>query len=178
MKVVRFTFLLLFISCQNTTRELPILSYKINKTGEKETYKITYNNFTNQLGESFTTKAIKDKVFVANFFFTSCPSICPPMQNELIKIAENFKTKTNFILISHTIDPQNDTVEVLKHYAENTGIPHEKWHFIRSSVEQTKKQAKQYMTNFKPNKDGTDFYHSTFVALVDNNQLIPFLFIS
>ncbi|WP_431137418.1 SCO family protein [Psychroserpens mesophilus] len=148
------------------------MSYTIDASGNKNFYKINYNGFTNQLGDSFSTEDLKGKICIANFFFTRCPSICPPMRTELISIAETFSEENNIMIISHTIDPKHDSVSVLKTYAEATGIPTNKWQFIRASEEHTKRQAKSYMTNFKPNEDGSDFYHSSFVALVDQKQQI------
>jgi protein SCO1/2 len=166
-------FVLVFcFSCGSKTKELPILSYKIDASGERKTYAITYDGFTNQLAASFTTDAIKDKIFIANFFFTTCPSICPPMRTQLIAIARQFENSDDFLIVSHTIDPEKDTVPVLRAYAEGTGIANDKWQFLRSSIDETKAQASQYMTNFKPNEAGTDFYHSSYVALVDSNQWI------
>jgi protein SCO1/2 len=166
--------LILFIlfGCQSDSKELPVLSYKINDDGKKINYSVTYEGFTNQLGESFSTETIKDKIFIANFFFTRCPSICPPMRTELIDIAETFKNKDDFMIVSHTIDPENDSVKVLKNYSETTGISNSKWQFLRSTEEIMREQANQFMTNFKPNEDGTDFYHSSYVPLVDKNQQI------
>ena len=172
MKLRVLLLLLLLFNCENQTESLPVLSYTIIDSGEKVNYSITYDNFTNQLGESFTTQNLEQNICIANFFFTRCPSICPPMRIELIDIANTFKDDNNFIIISHTIDPKNDSIYVLKNYAEATGIPNEKWQFLRSSVENTKLQAGQFMTNFKPNEDGTDFYHSSYAALIDKNQYI------
>jgi protein SCO1/2 len=148
------------------------LSYTIDNSGNKSYYKIDYDGFTNQLGDSFSTKNIKGKICVANFFFTRCPSICPPMRTELISIAETFSEDDRVMLISHTIDPKHDSISVLKIYAEATGIPDSKWQFIRASEEKTKVQANAYMTNFRPNEEGSDFYHSSFVALIDEQQQI------
>lgn len=165
--------LLLFLSCRHTSIDnLPILSYTIDASGKKNYYTIKYEGFTNQLGEAFSTENTKGKIYIANFFFTRCPSICPPMRNELISIAEEFSEENNFMIISHTIDPEHDSVSVLKAYAEATGIPETKWQFLRASEDKTKQQAELYMTNFKPNEDGSDFYHSSLVALVDKQQHI------
>lgn len=171
MKYLYLLFSLLYLGCQTHTT-LPVLSYKVDASGKRQQYQITYKNFKNQLGHDFSTKNISDKVFIANFFFTRCPSICPPMRIQLIDIANTFKENKDFVIISHTIDPKNDSIPVLKNYAEATEIPNNKWQFIRATTKITKQQAKQYMTNFKPNEDGTDFYHSTYVALVDKKQLI------
>ncbi|WP_299225921.1 SCO family protein [uncultured Psychroserpens sp.] len=172
MRLSFFLSFLLFLACNGTTKELPILSYKIDNKGAKVYYSISYNGFVNQDNEVFDHNALDSKVYIANFFFTKCPSICPPMRNELIKIAEAFLNKDDFVLVSHTIDPSNDTVSVLNNYAKATSIPKSKWQFVRASETQTMQLAKQYMTNFKLNNYGTDFYHSSYVALVDRTQQI------
>ena len=169
MKIVLLFCFYFLVSCNSNDKNLPVLSYKIDGSGNKSYYTINYKEFTNQLDEDFK---VSDKVFIANFFFTRCPSICPPMRLQLIDIAETFKNENDFIIISHTIDPENDTAPILKDYQEATGIKSSKWQFLRSTVENTKLQAELYMTNFKPNQDGTDFYHSSYVTLVDREQQI------
>jgi len=173
MKRFLVLIIVLFVfSCKPNAEELPVLSYKINAEGEKETYAITYSGFTNQDGEQVLTETIKDKIVIANFFFTRCPSICPPMRTQLIEIANEFLTDDAVLLISHSIDPKNDTIDILKNYSDATEIPSSKWLFVNSSEGNTKQQAAQFMTNFKPNETGTDFYHSSYVALVDKQQQI------
>lgn len=171
-KLIGLLFYLLVFNCNSPSNELPVLSFTINANGEKEFYFINYNGFTNQLGQPFSTEDIKGRIVVANFFFTRCPSICPPMRTELISIAETFSNNDELLLLSHTIDPYYDSISVLKSYSEATNIPVEKWQFLRASEKQTKALAKQYMTNFKPNEDGSDFYHSSYVALIDDHQQI------
>ena len=172
MRCLTRFILILFLSCETSTKDLPILSYTVNDSGQKTFYNIEYDGFTNQSGESFSTETIEGKIFIANFFFTRCPSICPPMRTKLISIAEEFSEDQNFLIISHTIDPEHDSVSVLKSYAEATEIPGNTWQFIRASKEKTKSQAEMYMTNFKPKEDGSDFYHSSYVALVDSDRQI------
>lgn len=173
IKFLKVSILLLILfSCKPENKTLPILSFKINAEGVKEYYTITYDGFVNQFNEEFSTNNLKDKVCIANFFFTRCPSICPPMQQELIKIAKMVKEYDDFMMISHTIDMTNDTIDVLHNYWETTEIPGERWQFLGGSEVVAKAQAKQFMTNFKPNEDGTDFYHSSFVALIDKQQQI------
>ena len=167
-----FFFLLLICSCKSEERKLPILSFNINTEGVKEYYTITYNGFVNQFNEKFTTDNLKGKVSIANFFFTRCPSICPPMRQELIKIYDAVGAQDDFMMISHTIDMTNDTVEALHKYWKATKVPASSWQFLRGTETITKAQAKQFMTNFRPNEDGTDFYHSSFVALIDKQQQI------
>lgn len=169
---LRFLFLLglvILFTCETQSKQLPILSYTVNDQGVKSYYQITYSNFINQHNEEFKTP--NDKVYIANFFFTRCPSICPPMRYQLTNLADSFSSE-NFMIISHTIDPNYDTPAVLKTYAESTGIDHKKWQFLNGSEENTKAQANQFKTNFRPNEEGTDFYHSSFVALVDRENRI------
>ncbi len=150
-----------------------MLSYKIDDSGNKVPYKITYEGFTNQFGEPFTTTNIQGKVVVSNFFFTRCPSICPPMRNELIKIASAIGDRDDFTIVSHTIDPENDTEAVLKTYFEDAGITSKQWQLVRTTLDKTHDQAFMYMTAFKPNMDGSDFFlHSSYVTLVDKDQNI------
>ena len=94
------------------------------------------------------------------------------MRNELIKVANHFKDQSDVALVSITIDPKRDTIAALNEYAKNTGIASNKWHFLRGNPTLLETTSAQFMTNFKPNEDGTDFYHSSYVALVDKKQQI------
>ncbi|WP_248722560.1 SCO family protein [Seonamhaeicola sp. ML3] len=164
---------LIIVSCESTKNNLPVLSYNFDSNGNKINYSISYKGkFKNQNGKLFTNKDLKGKVFIANFFFTRCPSICPPMKLQLTNLAKDFLYHDNFLIVSHTIDPYKDTPARLKEYSISTGIPDDRWFFLTSSEKNTKALAKQYKTNFKPNENGTDFYHSSFTALVDSDGLI------
>lgn len=163
---------LLLVACKSEWNKLPVLSYTIDDAGQKEIYTIEYPaGFLNQKGKEFSNERLADKVFLANFFFTRCPSICPPMRQQLIGISQSID-HDDFLMLSHSIDPANDTPEVLKDYAEATGITSDRWQFLTASEEATKAQAAQFQTNFKPFEDGTDFYHSSYVALVDRDRMI------
>jgi len=167
---LRFLILLglvILLACETQSKQLPILSYTVNDQGVKTYYQITFSNFLNQHNKEFTNP--KGKVYIANFFFTRCPSICPPMRYQLTNLADNYSSD-DFMIISHTIDPNYDTPEVLRTYAESTGIDNEKWQLLTGSEENTRAQADQFKTNFRPNEDGTDFYHSSYVALVDREN--------
>jgi len=173
MNYIKIALLFVLISsCKIQDDTLPILSYKINDEGIREYYTVTYGGFINQFNQPFTTNNIKGKLCIANFFFTRCPSICPPMRLELIKLADRLVEYEDFMMLSHTIDMTYDSVDVLHDYWEETEVSAKKWQFLRASESITKAQAKQFMTNFRPNEDGTDFYHSSVVALIDKQQQI------
>lgn len=170
--IVFIIFIMCFSSCDSKKKStLPILSFQI-KEGKKNYYHITYNGFINQNGTGFNSNFIEGKIHITNFFFTNCPSICPPMRSKLIDVASYFKNDDDFVIVSITIDPERDTIPALKEYAMNTGITSDKWQFLRGDQTLLTNTSEKFMTNFKPNEDGTDFYHSSYVALVDRKQQI------
>ncbi|WP_439151720.1 SCO family protein [Winogradskyella sp.] len=114
IRLVIISLLLLFFNCQSNTKELPVLSYKINFLGDKEFYSITYSRFVNQNNKVFTAAELNGKIVIANFFFTSCPSICPPMRRELIKVANEFLHNEDVLFVSHTIDAKTIQLMFLK----------------------------------------------------------------
>ena len=165
---------IIFINCKSTSdnSDLPILSFTLNSEGEKEFYTIDQYSFMNQSGEHFTSKKTKGKVHTANFFFTSCPSICPRTTKVQIDLAQDFKDENNFFQLSFSIDPKRDSIEKLHDYELHTGITTKKWQLLRGNDNELQKIAVALKTNFKPNADGTDFYHSSYVALIDKKQHI------
>ena len=75
-------------------------------------------SFVNQDGENVNEKSVENKVTVVEYFFTSCPSICPIMNENLKEVYKKFKQDTGFMILSHTVDPEQDSVSVLKKYAK------------------------------------------------------------
>jgi protein SCO1/2 len=132
-------------------------------------------SFTDQQGESVTLDTVKDKIYVASFFFTSCPGICPRMRSQLSKVQSEFLYDDDVIIISHSIQPGNDTVEVLQQYAQKNGIKAQKWHLVTGEQEQIYALARNaYFANedlgeFVSNED---FLHTENLVLVDKNRHI------
>ncbi|MBJ6368335.1 SCO family protein [Snuella sedimenti] len=159
------------LSCVSKTH-LPILSHYIDSNGKKVNYNIENFEFTNQLNQKVTGKNTKGKVYIANFFFTRCPSICPKMKVGLTRVAHVYKNADDFMILSFSIDPKNDSIPILKSYANSTGVLNSKWHFLNGKQSQLDHVATLFRTSFKPLNNGIDFYHSSFTALVDKNQQI------
>jgi len=172
MKTKAFVILFttIFVCC-SPKKELPILSNYIDENGVKKSYLIDGFQFTDQLGENFTPENTKNKIYIANFFFTSCPSICPPMREKLIDIATTFQ-KESLLVLSITIDLKNDSIPVLNNYSEATNISKDKWVFLKGSPLELSKIAKKFKTSFSNSNNSGDFYHSSYVALVDTKQQI------
>jgi protein SCO1 len=127
-----------FASCTHTTDRLPILgereAIKKNINGKEviDTLYQTIPDFTfvNQYNDSVTAANFKDKIYVADFFFVSCPTICPVMKRQMLEVYKSIQQQTDVAIISHSIDPRHDTPEVLKKYAEDLGVKGTQWQFV------------------------------------------------
>lgn len=167
---IRLLILILFISCSQE-KKLPILNNYIDDNGIRKNYLINDYYFTTQLGKEFTVENTKNKAYIANFFFTRCSSICPPMRKKLIDIATTIKDE-NFILVSYTIDNKNDSISVLDKYSDGTSISKDKWYFLKGSTEELASISTKFRTSFTKHEKSNDFYHSSYVALIDTKQQI------
>ena len=117
------------------------LVYIPNVDGERK--KVPSFSFTNQNGETITDKDYLGKVYVIEFFFTTCPTICPRMNRNLVEIQNEFKDFENFGVASFSITPDIDTPEVLKAYADKYGITNPNWHLMTGSEEKIYKLANE-----------------------------------
>jgi len=124
---------------------------------------------TNQNGKIITNEFYKGKVYVVEFFFTTCPTICPIMNRNMIELQKEFYGNPKFGIASISIDPEKDTVEQLKLYADNLGVKHYNWNFLRADGDHVYNLAEK---GFKLNA-GVDtqapggFYHSGSFCLID-----------
>lgn len=91
--------------------------------------------FVSQYGDTVTAKTFDNTIYVADFFFTSCPTICPKMKVQLKRVYEKFKGNPNVMLLSHTIDPAHDSVAVLNEFAQNLGVTGRQWLFVTGDRE-------------------------------------------
>jgi protein SCO1 len=126
-------------------------------------------SFTNQNGKIITNKDYLGKVYVVEFFFSKCPTICPKMNANMLKLQDSFYGNLNFGMASITIDPENDTPEHLKEHAKILGVKNSNWHFLTANYEYTSKLAsdgfKVYAGKNKEVPGG--FEHSGLFALID-----------
>ncbi|WP_240543830.1 SCO family protein [Spirosoma foliorum] len=125
--------------CGNSsTDKLPILGQREAVTkvvnGKEETDSVYQSipdfKFVSQYGDTVTARTLDNKIYVADFFFTSCPTICPKMKVQLKRVYEKFKGNPDVMLLSHTIDPAHDSVAVLKEFAQNLGVTGRQWLFV------------------------------------------------
>lgn len=131
--------------------------------------------FTNQEGAVVSEATVKNKVYVASFFFSTCPGICPAIRSKLTKVQEQYRDNANVLILSHSIRPTTDTPEVLKAYAEQNDVQSRSWHLLTGQAESIYLLARNaYFANEDLGniKDLNDFLHTENLLLVDQNRHI------
>ena len=148
-----------FAGTNNWKSKSPVISY------------VKPFTFITQDKTFFTEKDMAGKVCAVNFFFTSCKGICPIMNNNLDKIYNEFKNEPDFLIVSHTCDPETDSAARLKHYADSMKVNTTKWIFLTGKKDSLYLAARNdYLIDDPNNNVGNvndQFLHSQFVALVD-----------
>ncbi|WKB81001.1 SCO family protein [Cellulophaga lytica] len=141
----------------------------------KEMHSIPNFSLINQNGEVITRNTFKNKIYVADFFFTSCSGICPKMTSNMSVLQEAFKTDNDVLLLSHTVTPETDTVEVLNEYAKTKGVTANKWHLVtgsRSEIYNLGRNTYFIEEDLGELKTNDDFLHTENFVLIDKNQHI------
>ncbi|MBI3134251.1 MAG: SCO family protein [Bacteroidetes bacterium] len=129
--------------------------------------------FTNQFNQPVSDSTVENKIYLVNFFFTACSSICPKMMRNMEKVQNHFAAQNDVIFISHTVMPWMDSVSVLKTYAENFSVIEKKWHFVTGTKSDLYHLARtSYFVEEEPGytKDSTEFLHTEHFVLVDKNR--------
>ena len=142
-------------------------------------HKIGAFSFTNQENNAVTNETFVGKIYVANFFFTVCPSICPRMTANLQEVAAAFEGDPNVLFISHSVTPEIDSVAKLKLYATDHGIDATRWHLVTGSTESIYSLArKSYFVEEEIgfSRESQEFLHTEHFILVDQDGHIRGLY--
>ncbi len=138
-------------------------------------HKIAEFSFINQVGDTISNSDVTGKVYVADFFFTTCPTICPIMKKEMLRVYGQYGENSDFLILSHSIDPTHDTQEVLKNFAEKLGVPDAKtWNFLTGDSEKIFEigQTSYLTTAMADQNEAGGFLHSGAFVLVDGQGRI------
>jgi len=137
-------------------------------------HKIADFNLLNQNGETITQNDYKDKIYIADFFFTTCLTICPIMTDHMLEIQERLKTDPEVLLLSHTVIPVADSVPQLKKYALEKGVNDAKWNLVTGDKKQIYELARKSYLATKSDGDGGpyDMIHTENFILVDKEKRI------
>jgi protein SCO1 len=141
--------------------KLPVLSY------------VQPFSFINQDNHAITEKDVAGKVYIAEYFFTTCKGICPKMNTNMKKLYETFKNEKGFLILSHTVDPETDTVARMKRYADSLGANTGNWWFLTGKKDSLYRAARiSYLLDDPKNSNDKiedQFIHTQFFALVDKS---------
>jgi protein SCO1/2 len=181
---------LLFLSCKKAKRDeatsrVDVLPYYNEasftpkwidaKSDQLKTFhKITDFSFTNQDGENITQKIFKDKMYVTDFFFTTCPGICPMMTKNMTLVQEEFKDDNDVLMLSHSVTPTIDSVAQLKKYALDKGVLNN-WHLVTGDKKEIYDLGRKFYfveEDLGEPKGLDDFLHTENFVLVDKNKHI------
>ncbi len=136
-------------------------------------HKISNFKLTNQNGKEITQANYKDKIYVADFFFTTCQDICPVMSKNMYKLQEELKNDNEILLLSHTVIPEFDTVEQLKQYAIENKVDDSKWNLVTGDKKQIYELArKSYLAVEDSRFNEFDMIHTENFILIDKNKQI------
>lgn len=174
--IISITLFLFFSACTELTNseneKLPILGFKdVDEKGDTILHKIPDFEFINQDSAVVDNATFENKVYIADFFFIHCPSICPKVKAQMMRIYEKFEDNDKVILLSHSIDTKNDTVPALKNYANKLDVKTQKWHFVTGDHDEIYSIADEYFVAAMVNEDAPGgFDHSGRIILVDEDR--------
>jgi protein SCO1/2 len=137
-------------------------------------HKIADFSLINQNGDTITQNDYKDKIYVADFFFTTCQTICPIMTNHMVQIQKELINDNEVMLLSHSVTPEIDDVKQLKRYALEKGVNDKKWNLVTGDKKQIYELARKSYMAVKDNGDGGpfDMIHTENFMLIDKKQQI------
>jgi len=170
-------FYLFLYTGANNFRTLPIFGPKVYDPSQAEDtlyHRIPSFELTNQNGEQFSSEQLEGKIYVADFFFVSCPTICPKMTTHMLELQKHFYDIPNFHLVSFTVNPAHDTVEVLREYADDVRARDSVWDFLTGDKEKIYQLGYDgYMINAMEDEQAPGgFLHSNWLVLVDKQGRI------
>lgn len=180
--IISFIIIALIYNTLNVYKPLPIYQPTMVSTElvdstiqyKKKYHKIADFSLTNQNGKTVTQKDYKNKIYIADFFFTTCQTICPIMTDHMAKIQKEIKDDNDIMLLSHTVTPEIDTVAQLKRYAIKKGVIDTKWNLVTGDKKQIYQLARKSYLAVKDNGNGGpfDMIHTENFMLIDKKRQI------
>lgn len=169
--VASFLFL---ISCSTKIEKLPIFGQREVVGTDTIYHTIAPFSFVDQDSVEINKATFKDKIYVADFFFTSCRTICPIMKSQMMRVYEVAKDMPDVVLLSHTIDPEYDTVALLHDFAQRLEVESKKWHFVTGAKDSIYKiaQTSYFATAMEDKSEPDGFIHSGAFLLIDKSGRI------
>lgn len=167
-------------SCKDNSKKLPYYNsadftpiWELPK--DTEFHKIRNFSLIDQKGKAFTQKNIEGKICVVDFFFTTCPGICPKITNSMSIIANAFKSDENVMILSHSVTPDKDSASVLAEYGKNKHIDFKQWKLLTGKISEIYDLGRKFYfveEDLGEDKTDDDFLHTENFVLIDKNRMI------
>ncbi len=161
-------------ACTKKNEKLPIFGEREMKGADTVYHTIAPFAFVDQDSAIVTNETFKGKIYVADFFFTTCRTICPIMKTQMKRVYEATAQDPDVVILSHTIDPEYDTVQLLHEYANMLGVSSDRWHFVTGVRDSIYKiaQTSYFVTAAEDKTEQDGFIHSGAFLLIDKKQRI------
>ena len=173
-RIVIWAVCLMLCACIEKKQKLPIFGERELIGADTVFHKIADFQFVDQDSAVVTNETFRDKIYVADFFFTSCRTICPIMKTQMLRVYDAMRNNPDVLLLSHTIDPEYDTVGLLQDFAERLGVTSDKWHFVTCDKDSIYNIAQKsyFATAMEDGSEPDGFIHSGAFLLIDKEQRI------
>ena len=178
----------LLLSCRQKTPSQTVSSLPYYNTADftaqwidkgsdllKSMHTIPAFSFTDQNGNTVTQQTVANKIYIADFFFTSCPGLCPRLTKNLKLIQDAFKADNKVMILSHSVTPDKDSVSILHRYAANYGVLYDKWRLLtgnKDSIYTIARKAYFADEDLGLQRNNNDFLHTENMLLIDQNRHI------
>ena len=173
----------LFTACSSPIeKKLPVFGERdivIHEIDGKKVVDTLYHSisdfsFVDQDSALVTQETFKNKIYVTDFFFTSCRTICPIMKTQMLRVYDTLKNNPDVLILSHTIDPEFDTVALLHDFAQRLGVSSDKWHFVTGVKDSIYNLAQRsyFATAMEDKSEPDGFIHSGAFLLIDKERRI------
>jgi protein SCO1 len=168
-------YCLCLAGCSVSEKPLPIFGEREVVEGDTVFHTIADFQFVNQDSAAVTNETVKGKIYVADFFFTTCRTICPIMKSQMVRVNEAIKDMPDVLILSHSIDPEYDTVGLLHDYAERLGANSDKWYFVTGKPRDYVfdiAQTSYFSTAMEDKSEPDGFVHSGAFLLIDKEGML------
>lgn len=175
--ILRVLLLLILFGCRSgkeSSPKLPVLGQYIDEHGDTVLPVIKDFSFLNQDSVWVNNATFLGRIYIADFIFLSCPTICPRMNQNMLKVYNAFSTNDTVLFLSHTIDPLHDSISLLRRYAQAIGVKSDKWHFVTGEADSIYYLAEKiyFSTAYKDSVAPGGYVHSGGFLLVDSERHI------
>lgn len=169
-RILTVLSILILVSCAKSKQQkLPYIGHHEITNGDTVFYQIPSFSFLNQDSLEINDDSLSKYIYVSDFFYSYCPTICPKVKNQMLRIYDKYATEDQLKFVSFALDPKRDDVEHLHSYAKKLGVSSDRWHFLTGGQTEIWDLAAKYLISVKEDKEEPGgIYHSGKILLIDS----------